>query len=136
NAADGAAPNQVGDVKRRRRADHGEYIGSVLLIEADDVGDELGVKAPALRKERATRAVHQTANQNLGLGRAGFAAEVVTGDATRGVALFLVLTGERQEVHAGARALGAVGGHEQHGLAKSDHDGSTGLLGPLAGFDG
>ena len=81
-----------------RRAGHREHVGRVLLVERDHVRDDLRVDEPALGEQRADRAIHEAADQDLRVGRAALAAEEAAGDLARRVELLLVLAGQRHEV--------------------------------------
>ena len=70
-------------------------------MSCDSVGDDhLGLVAPAIDEQRTDRAVDQTGDQRLLLGRPAFALEIAAGNAARGVGLFLIVDGQRQEVDA------------------------------------
>ena len=96
--------------------------------------DDLGLVAPAIDEQRADRAVDQAGDQRFLFGRPAFALEVAAGNAARGVGLFDVVDGQRQEVDAFARRLGGNDGGEHDGLAIGGENGAVGLTGDLAGF--
>ena len=71
--------------------------------------DDLRLVAPVVREERTDRAVDQAAREHFLLGRLAFALEEPAGDPARGVGVFLVVDGERQEVDPFARVRGRAG---------------------------
>ena len=98
------------------------------------IDDELRLVAPALREQRADRAVDQARGERALLAGAALALEERAGDLARGVHPLLDVDGEREEVHVAQVACG--GGGQDHRLARLDDDGTGGLLGHLAGFEG
>jgi hypothetical protein len=134
DAGERACPDEVGDVQRARGGRHREDVGGVLLVERDHVRDDLRVDEPALREERADRAVHQATDEDLVVRGATFAAEEAAGNLARRVELLLVLAGQGHEVDV-ARLLRAGGGNEDHRVPAANDDRAARLLGPLAGLD-
>ena len=96
--------------------------------------DHLGFIAPAVDEQRTDRTVDQAGDQRLLFGRTALALEIAAGNAARGVGLFLIVHGQRQEVDAFARRLGGHDSGEHDGLAIGRHHGAVGLTGNLAGF--
>ena len=76
--------------------------------------DDLGLVAPAVDEQRADRTVDQAGDQRLLFGRTSLALEIAAGNAARGVGLFLIVDGQRQEIDAFARRLGGDTGRS-HG---------------------
>ena len=109
---------------------------SLSRVGRDDQRDDLRLAAPAVREERADRAIDQAAREHFLFGRLAFALEEPAGDPARGVGVLLVIAGERQEVDPFARVRVGAGGHEDHGVAQADDHRAVGLLGHAAGFDG
>ena len=122
--------------KRQRGGggDQREDVGIVLHVVRQHGDDDLGLVAPAVDEQRADRAVDQAGDQRFLFGRTAFALEIAAGNAARGVGLFLVVDGQRQEVDAFARRLGGDDGGEHDGLAIGGEHGAVGLTGDLAGF--
>ena len=114
--------------------DHRQNVGIVLHVVRQRGDDHLGLVAPAVDEQRADRTVDQAGDQRFLFGRTAFALEIAAGNAARGIGLFLVVDGERQEVDALARRFRGDDGGEHHGLAIGRHDGAVGLAGDLAGF--
>jgi hypothetical protein len=71
----------------------------------------------------------------VALGGRALALEIAARDLAGGVITFLVIHGEREEIHALARRLGADDRCENHGLAIRRHHGAVGLTRDLAGFE-
>jgi hypothetical protein len=119
----------VGDAKRRRGADDREGVGLVERIRGPEQRADLGLAAPALREERAERAIDQTAGEDFLLVLPPFALEEPAGDLARGEVVLAVVDGQGQEVDARLRLLGGAGGHEDHRIAHAHQGGAVGLLG-------
>ena len=98
--------------------------------------DDLRLVAIALVEQRPDGAVDQAGDQGLLLARASLALEEAAGDLARGEGLLLVVDGEREEVDALPRALGAHGGAEHDGLAIAGEHGAVGLPRDAARFQG
>jgi len=129
-ALEGGARNR----QRRRGGDQREDIRIVFHVVRQRRHDHLGFIAPAVHEQRADRAVDQAGDQRLLFGRTTFALEIAAGNASRGIGLFLIVDGQRQEVDAFARRLGGDDGGEHDGFAIGGEHGAVGLTGDLAGF--
>ena len=92
-------------------------------------------RQPAGNSGRIGRSIRRLVSTSFSL-RLALALEEAAGNASRGVGVFLVVDGERQEVDALARVGGRAGGDEDHGVARADDDRAVGLLGEPAGLDG
>ena len=126
-----------GHARQRQRGgsrDHRHDVGVVLHVVRQHGDDHLGLVAPAVGKQGTNRAVDQAGDQRLLLGRPSLPLEIAAGDAARGVGLFLIVDGERQEVDAFARRFRGDDGGEHDGLAIGRHHGAVGLTGDLSGF--
>ncbi len=132
--ADRALERSAGQRQRRGGGDQGQNVGIVLHVVRQHGDDDLGFVAPALDEQRTDRAVDQTGNQRFLFRRPAFALEIAAGNAARGVGLFLVVDGQRQEVDAFAGRLRGDHGGENDGLAIGGENGAVGLTGDLAGF--
>ncbi len=132
--ADRALERRAGNRQRRGGGDHRQNVGIVLHVMRQHGDDDLGLVAPAVDEQRADRAVDQTGNQRFLFGRPAFALEIAAGNTARGVGLFEVIDGQRQEVDAFARRLRGDDGGENDGLAVGGEHGAVGLAGNLAGF--
>ena len=115
--ADRTLERRAGNRQRRGGGDQRQNVGIVLHVVRQHGDDDLGLVAPAVDEQRTDRAVDQAGDQRFLLGRTAFALEVAAGNAARGVGLFLVVDGQRQEVDAFARRLGGDDGGEHDGLA-------------------
>ena len=132
--SDRALEGRAGNRQCRRGGDQRENVGIVLHVMRQHGDDHLRLVTPAVDEQRADRAVDQAGNECFLFGRAAFALEITAGNATRGVSLFLIVDGQRQEVDAFARRLRGNHGGEHHGLAIGRQHGAVGLTGNLAGL--
>ena len=132
--ADRALEGGAGNRQRGGGGDQRHDIGIVLHVVRQHGDDDLGLVAPAVDEQRTDRAVDQAGDQRLLFGRTAFALEIAAGNAARGVGLFLIVDGQRQEVDAFARRLRGDDGGEHDGLAIGGEHGAVGLTGDLAGF--
>ncbi len=78
-----------------------EHVGLVFEIVAEHGDDDLRLVAVAGHEQRPDRAIDQTRDQGLALGRPAFALEIAAGNLARGVEFFLIVDGERKEIDAG-----------------------------------
>ena len=135
DAGDRLLEGNLGERERRGRAGDREDVGVVLLIGRQDERDDLRLEAPAGREQRPRRAVDAPARQHFLLRRLAFALEEAAGDSPRGVGVFPVVDGQRQEVDAFARVRRAAGRDEDDRVAVADDDRAVRLRGELAGLD-
>ena len=133
-STDRALEGRAGQRQRGGRGHHRQNVGIVFHVVRQHGDDHLGLVAPAVDEQRTDRAVDQAGDQRLLLGRTAFALEIAAGNAARGVGLFLIVDGQRQEVDAFPRRLGGDDGGEHDGLAVGGHHGAVGLTGDLSGF--
>jgi hypothetical protein len=96
--------------------------------------DELRLVAPALREQRAERAIDEARVERRLRAGAALALEERAGDLARGVHALFDVDREGQEVRVAQTAHGR--GAEHHCLALTDDDGAGGLLGHLARLEG
>ena len=134
-AADRAHEGHAGEGQRGRGGDHGDDVGIVLEVMAENGDDDLRLAAVAVGEERADRAVDQAGDERLVLARTAFALEVAAGDLAGGEGLFLVVDGQREEVDARLSARARDDGGEHRGLAVGGEHGAVGLAGNLAGLE-
>ncbi len=123
-----------GDRQRRGGAVHRQDVVGVDVVHRHRLGDELGLEVPALREQRADRAVDHPRGQRRLLARAALAAEEGAGDLARGVHPLLDVDGQGQEVDVAQVAHRR--GAEDHRVPGAHDDGSARLLGELAGLEG
>src|SRR6185437_11095124 len=95
-------------------------------------GDHLRLVLEAFYEQRPDRPVDQARGERLLLARPALALEEAAGDLAGGVGSFLVIDGEGEEIHAGARALRGHHGGQHAGLAVLGKDGGVGLAGDAA----
>ena len=115
--ADRTVERQAGNGQRRRRADHRGDVRIHLRIHRHHRGDDLHFVVEAFREQRTDGPVDESRCQRLLFRRAPFALEEPARDLARGVGLFLVVDGQREEVLPGARGLGALRRDEDDGVA-------------------
>ena len=96
--ADGRRERDVGDHQGRRRAVHREDVVRVVVVDRQRDRDELRLVAPALREERAQRAVDHAGDQRRLLAGAALALEERAGDLAGRVHPLLDVDRERHEV--------------------------------------
>ena len=120
---------------RRRRADHRRNVGIDLGVDRHHRRDDLHFVVEAIGKQRPDRTVDQARRQRFLFRRPAFTLEEAAGDLARGVGLFLVVDGQREEVLAGLR-LASPRRRDQHdGVAEADEHGAAGLARDFAGFE-
>ena len=132
--ADGRRVRDVGDHQRGGRAVHRQHVVGVDLVHGERQVDQLRLAPPALREQRAQRAVDHARDQRRLLPRAALALEERAGDLARGIHALLHVHGEREEVDV-PEISGRRGG-QHHGVACRHGDGAGGLLGHLPGLEG
>ena len=121
--------------RQRGRGRHqGEHVGIVLQVVRQRGHDHLSFVAPAVREQRAYRAVDQARNQRLFLGRTAFALEIAAGNPAGRIELFLIVDGQGKEIDARARLLGGDDGGKHLGFAIGGDDSAIGLARDLAGL--
>ncbi len=133
-AADRAHERRAGQRERRRRRDHGDDVGIVLLVVRQHGHGDLGVAAPAVGEQRTDRAIDQARGQRVLFGRTALALEVAAGNPAGRVVFLGVVDGERKEIDAFLRRLGGNDGRQHAGLAVSGEHRSVGLTRYSAGF--
>ena len=136
DGGDRTSPRNIGDHEGGRGAVEGEDIGIILAVGAEEDGDDLGVVVVAFGKEGTQRAIDHPAGKDFFFGRAAFAAEVASGDATDGGGFFFVFDGEGEEVLAVFDFGGGNGGNDNDGFTHSDEGSAVGEFGKFSGFDG
>ena len=136
NRAQRTAPRNVADHQRCRCADDAENVRIVLAVRAEQDGLDLDFVIPALGEERANRAVGETAGEDFLFCGTTFALEVAAGKLSSSSSLLAVIDGQREEVLSVLRLGGGDSGDDDDRFAELNGDGTVGLLGQLAGFDG
>ena len=134
DGADGGRVRDIGDHQRGGRAVHRQDVVRVDLVHRQRQVDQLRLTPPALREERAQRAVDHARDQRRLLAGATLALEERAGDLARGVHALLDIHRQRQEVDVAEVACS--GGGQHHGVASRDRHGAGGLLGHLARLEG
>ncbi len=147
---DGVVTILVGDPRRTDRPhegdarngegrggrDHRDDVGIVLEVVTENGADDLHFVLEAGGEERADRTVDETRGKGLLFRRPAFALEEAAGDAACGVALFLVVHGQREEVLPRPGLALADHGREDGGFAVGRKNRPIGLTGDPSGFEG
>ena len=102
----------------------------------DDRADHLGFVLVALDEERPDWPVDQTRGQGFLFRRTAFAFKKTAGNLPGSEGLFLIVHGQRKEIHARAGALLSDRRAEHDGVAIGRHNGAISLTGNLARFQG
>ena len=133
--ADRAVERHARQHQRRRRADHRRDVGIDFGIDRHHRRDDLHFVVEAVREQRPDRPVDEARGQRLLFRRTAFALEEAAGNLARGVRLFLVVDGQREEVLARLRRPARDRGDEHDGVVEAHQDGAAGLAGDFAGFE-
>ena len=133
HGADGRGERDRREHQRRGGAVHREDVVGVDVVDAQRHVHQLRLEVPALREERADRAVDHARGQRALLARATLALEERAGDLARGVHALLDIHRQREEVDVAEVADGR--GAEDHRVALADDDRAGGLPGHLAGLE-
>ena len=123
-------------VSAARDGDHRHDIGIVFQVVGQDLRHHQGFVAIAVGEQRTDRAVDQARDQGLALGQAALALEIAARDLAGGVIAFLVIHGEREEVHALFGVGRADHGGQHDGFTIGGQHRTIGLAGNLAGLKG
>ena len=134
DGADGRRVRDIGDHERGGRAVHGEDVVRVDLVHGQREVHELRLTTPALREQRAQRAVDHARDERRLLACTAFTLEEGAGDLARGVHALLDIHRQREEVDIAEVARGSSGEHD--GVAGRNRHGTGGLLGHLARLEG
>ncbi len=133
--ADRAHEGHARNGERGRRGDHRQDVGLVLAVIAQHLGDDVDLVVEALGEEGADRAVDETRDQGLLLGRAALALEEAAGDAAGRAIFFLIVDGEREEILPFLDRTGGGDRAEHDRLAQSGDHGAVRLAGDAARFE-
>ncbi len=111
-----------------------ETSGSFSVSAESTMRDDLGLAAEAFGEQRPDGPVDLAAGQDFALAGTPFALDEAAGNASRGVGVFAVVDGEREEVDTLA-GLGIGAGGGQNDVVADAHDaGAVRLLGQFSGF--
>ena len=130
HGADRPLERDAADHQRRRRGVDRQHVVGVLLVGADDGGDDLRLVAEAVGERRAQRAVGEPAGEDGVLGGTALTAEERAGDLAGGVRPLLDVDGEGEEVDAGAHVAGGVRRRQHGGAADRRRRPRPGSAGP------
>ena len=135
-AADGAAPGDVGHGQAGGHAHHGGSLGRAVPVHAHDGAGDHHVVAEVPGEEGADGPVNHPAGQDGGEGGLPLSPEEGAGDAAHGVELLLKVHGQGEEVDAVPGTGGGGDGHQDGGVPVADHGRGVGQLGHLAELQG
>ena len=125
----------LGEVERRRGSHNADDVRVVVGVGRENHRDHLRLAPEAGGKERPDRAVNHPAGEDFLFRRPSFALDEAAGNPPRGVGIFAVIHGEREETDSFARVL-IGGGRDQHyGVAVAHQDRAAGLLCETPGFE-
>ena len=127
HGADRRRERDVRDHQRRRRGVHRQDVVGMVVVDRQRDRHELRLVPPALREQRAQRAVDHARDQRRLLAGAALALEERAGDLAGCVHALLDVHREGHEVDVAQVARG--GGPQHAGVAGGDKDGAGGLLG-------
>src|SRR5690606_19268679 len=97
-------------------------VGVVLVVEREHSGDDLRLVLEAVDEERPNRTVDEAGGQRFLFGGTAFPFEVAAGDLPCRVGSFLIVHGQREEVHSGANfLLGDDGGEDSRFTILGEH---------------
>ena len=131
---DRAIERDAGQRQRGRRANHGGDIGIDLAIRRHHRRNDLDFVVETFRKQRAQRAIDQTASQDFLFAQSTFAFKKTTGNFARGVSFLLILYGQREEILIRLGIFPADHGDQHHSVIQTDHHRTAGLTRDFAGF--
>ena len=134
--ADRTQEGQTGQAQGGGGADHADHIGIIFQIVAEHGDHHLGVVLEPLGEERADRTVNEARGQRLFVGRTAFALEIAARDLAGGEVFFLVIDGQREEVHARLDVLLCDRRREDGGFAIGGEHRAIRLTRHAAGFEG
>ena len=121
HGADGAVEGDAREHQRGGGGVDGQHVVGVLLVGADDGGDDVDLVAEALGERGAQRAVDQAAGEDGLVGGPALTAEERAGDLAGGVHPLLDVDGEGEEVDPFPDAPGGGGRGQDHGVADTGH---------------
>ena len=130
-----ALERQPGGHQGCRGAHDRDDVRLVDLVGGEDGGDNLNLVAEPVGERRADRTVNHPSSKGGLLTRARLTLDETARKLAGGIHPLLEVDRQREEVQV-LRELRRGGGHEDDGLALTHKNGSTGLLGQLAGLEG
>ena len=135
-SADRPHERHARDGQRGRGGDHRQDIGLDLAVIGHDLGDDVDFVIETFGEQRPHRAVDQAGDQRFLFGGAALTLEEATRDAAGGKEFFLVVDGEREEILPFLDRLGGGHGAQHHGFTIGGENGTIGLTGNAARFQG
>ncbi len=134
SSADRAVERKTGNCERRRGADHRRNIGIDFIVRRQHCRNDLHFVVEAVRKQRANRAVDETARQNFFFRRTAFAFEKPAGYFAGSISAFLVINRKRQKILSCRRGLRADDSDQHYRVLQVHQHGTTGLARDFAGL--
>ena len=135
-AADGAAPGDVGHRQAGGHAHHGRGLGRAVPVHAHHGAGDHHVVAEVSREEGTDGAVNDPAGQHGGQRGLPLPAHKGAGNPAHGVQLFLKVHGQGEEIHPVSGPGGGGDRHQHGGVAVADHGGGVGQLSHLSKLQG
>jgi hypothetical protein len=117
DAGDRSRERDVRHRQRRGRTAQRDHVGIAVLLGRQHGRDDLRLRVPALREQRAQRAVDEAGGQDLLLRRLALALEEAARDLARRERLLLIIDGQRQEIDVLSRRRLRGRGDQNDGVA-------------------
>ena len=125
--ADRPHERHAGKGERRGRGDHRQDVRIRLEVIGEHRGDDLGLAAEFVGKQRADRTIDQARSERLAVRGASLALQVAARNAAGGERLLLIMDGEGEEVLPGLGLLERDDRREHGGFAPGGEHGAVGL---------
>ena len=132
--ADRAVKGNAGYGQRGAGTDQRSDIGRDLGVQRHHMNDDLYLVVETFWEQRTQRAVDQPRGQRFQFAGTAFALEEAARNLSRGIGLFNVVNGQREEVLTRLRVLRANHGGQNHGVVDVDQHGAARLAGDFTGF--
>ena len=134
--AGGARPGNVGDGQRDGGTDHGDGLGRDVGIDGKRGGDHHHVVEDSLGEQGTDRTVDEAADEDRLIGRPALSLFETAGDFADGEHFFLVVDGQREEIHAFSRLFRHTYRDVYHRVPTPHEAGAVGLFRVFADFHG
>ena len=134
DAGNGAPPGDVGHGQGNGSAQHGGYLGRIVIIHAHDGAVDAHIVAHIAGEEGADLAVDHAGDQDGLLAGTALAAQEAAGDAPHGIELFFKIHAERKEIDTVAGGFGHGDTGQHRGIAEGHQGGAVAEAGHLTKF--
>ena len=134
NTADRTQKRQAGENQGGRGPDHGKDVGVILPVRRDRSRLDLNLLAIGIREKGTDGAIDQSRGQNFLGSRAAFTLDEASREFARGIHLFAIIDGEREEVES-FPTRPRDRRDQRHRVAEANHHGSPGLFCESSGFN-